>query len=423
MRSNGVMEHATSNGTHSPEPDDKHTNGNGSSHPSAPGSTQPDITYSPSTILITGGAGFIGSHVVDLLLSKYPNYRIVVLDKLDYCAALENINHHITNPSCTSLKWCRGDIRSKCLVDYVLRNENIDTIMHFAASTHVDNSFHSSITFTSNNVVGTHVLLESAREYGKIKRFIHVSTDEVYGGETDLEKEDGSVLAPTNPYACTKAAAELICRGYAKSFNMPIIITRGNNVYGPRQYPDKLIAKSFCLLFRNRKTYIHGSGEHLRSYVYVTDIARAFDIILHRGNVGSVYNIGTDEELTNLQVIKCCIKTSLQTQKKKTDINGHADDGEDDRSINYEKHIEFVKDRDVNDQHYSIDSTKLKQLGWNSEVSWEEGIKKTAQWYANDENLKRWPDFERGLVPHPSLEGFPLAIDAVQDLCGNQDTI
>lgn len=412
MHSNGVMERPKSNGTIYHEHDDRQSGNNSTtnnSHSRPPVTIQSDITYEPSTILITGGAGFIGSHVVDLLLAKYPHYRIIVLDKLDYCAALDNINHHVTNPSCTSLKWCRGDIRSKCLVDYLLRNENIDTIMHFAASTHVDNSFHSSITFTSNNVVGTHVLLESAREYGKIKRFIHVSTDEVYGGETDLEKEDGSVLAPTNPYACTKAAAELICRGYAKSFNMPIIITRGNNVYGPRQYPDKLIAKSFCLLFKQRKAFIHGNGLHLRSYVYVTDIAKAFDIILHHGNVGSVYNIGTDEELTNLHVVKRCVKTSQQIINK-TELNSQdnidIDDDENDDAINYEKYIEFVQDRDVNDQHYSIDSTKLKQLGWKCEVSWREGIKRTAQWYSNDENLKRWPDFHRGLVAHPSLEGI-----------------
>ncbi|PXF49203.1 hypothetical protein BWQ96_00992 [Gracilariopsis chorda] len=176
--------------------------------------------YTPKSILLTGGTGSIGFLVVELLVNRYPHYHVVVLDKLDYCAAEQNISPLFDRPN---LRWCRGDIRSRCLVDYLLRSENIDTIMHFAASTYVDNSFHSSISFTSKNVVGTHVLLESAREYGRIKHFIPVSTDGVYGGETDFEIED-SVMDPTNPYACTKAAAELICRGYANFFSMPIIV-------------------------------------------------------------------------------------------------------------------------------------------------------------------------------------------------------
>lgn len=340
--------------------------------------------YTPKSILITGGAGFIGSHFVDLMLARYPGYRLIVLDKLDYCAAMENISPHFSHEN---LVWCRGDIRSKCLVDYLLRSESVDTIMHFAASTHVDNSFHSSISFTSNNVVGTHVLLESAREYGRIDRFIHVSTDEVYGGETAFEKED-SMLSPTNPYACTKAAAELICRGYAMSFAMPIIITRGNNVYGPRQYPDKLIAKTSSLLARQSPAFIHGSGMHSRNYVYVTDMAEAFSVILHRGSVGGVYNIGSDDEKTNLEVVRDCVSACGMSDPK--DPNAW---------------IQFVKDREVNDHHYRIDSTKLRALGWTQKVSWEDGISRTVKWYADEANLKRWPDFYRGLVPHPSLEG------------------
>ncbi|CAN8074241.1 unnamed protein product [Agarophyton chilense] len=339
------------------------------------------LPYSPRSILLTGGAGFIGSHVVELLVNRYPHYRVVVLDKLDYCAAEENVSPLFGKPN---LRWCRGDIRSRCLVDYLLRSENVDTIMHFAASTHVDNSFHSSISFTSNNVVGTHVLLEAAREYAQIKRFIHVSTDEVYGGETEFERED-SMMAPTNPYACTKAAAELICRGYAKSFSMPIIITRGNNVYGPRQYPDKLVAKSCVLLSTKRPAFIHGNGHHSRNYVYVTDMAEAFDTILHHGNVGGVYNVGSDEEKTNLQVVRDCVK-AFGLQHPQTP----------------NAYITFVKDREVNDQHYRIDSSKLKKLGWKNQVSWQQGIKATAEWYSNEQNLKRWPDFKRGLVAHPT---------------------
>lgn len=344
-------------------------------------STTPD--YHPRSILLTGGAGFIGSHVVELLLARYPYTKIVVLDKLDYCASLDNLTHLLSKPN---LRWCRGDIRSKCLVDYLLRSEKIDTIMHFAASTHVDNSFHSSISFTSNNVVGTHVLLEAAREYSLVRRFIHVSTDEVYGGDAEFESEE-SMLAPTNPYACTKAAAELICRGYAKSFGMPIIVTRGNNVYGPRQYPDKLIAKTCCLLARGKPAFIHGNGMHSRNYVYVTDMAEAFLVVLRKGKAGCVYNVGSEEEKSNLEVVKDCIRAS-----------GLYDDKDPD------KWIEFVSDREVNDQHYRIDSSKLAKLGWTSRVSWQRGVQMTADWYAKEENLRRWPHFQRGLVAHPTLE-------------------
>uniref|UniRef100_A0A7S3EE11 NAD(P)-binding domain-containing protein n=1 Tax=Rhodosorus marinus TaxID=101924 RepID=A0A7S3EE11_9RHOD len=337
--------------------------------------------YRPRNILLTGGAGFIGSHVTVKLVEKYPDYRVIVLDKGDYCSAEENLKSVLQNER---FKFVHGDIRSKSLLDYLLREEQINTIMHFAASTHVDNSFGTSIGFTVNNVVGTHVLLEAAREYGKLERFIHVSTDEVYGGETQLLQTEESLLAPTNPYACTKAAAEYICRAYLMSFNLPIVMTRGNNVYGPHQYPDKLIPKSICLLQEGKSAFVHGDGTPTRNYVFVDDCVNAFDIILHKGSPGGVYNIGSDQEKSNLQVVKDIIQF----------MNLKAD------------RVEHVEDRAFNDERYRIDSTKLLDLGWRQKVGWERGLQLTIDWYGNRQNLERWPSWRNGLVPHPQL-GVP----------------
>lgn len=337
--------------------------------------------YVPNSILITGGCGFIGSHVVRYLAEKYPTYKITILDKLDYCSAKGHIADLLENRP--DFHFVHGNILSADLVAYLLRSKEIDTVMHFAASTHVDNSFSSSVSFTENNVMGTHVLLECCRLYGKIRRFIHVSTDEVYGGEGLLQTEE-SMMAPTNPYACSKAAAEFLVRGYVQSFHMPIIITRGNNVYGPHQFPDKLIPKSATLLNKGSSCFIHGDGGHMRNFLYCGDAATAFDVVLHKGVVDEVYNIGSPKEVTNLEVIRELMK-----------ILGLTDEA---------KYLTYVKDRAFNDTRYSIDSSKLHGLGWRPEVSWEEGMKRTVAWYQDETNLNRWPNYTNGLVAHPSLD-------------------
>jgi dTDP-glucose 4,6-dehydratase len=270
------------------------------------------------------------------------------------------------------------------LVSYILRSNDIDTVMHFAASTHVDNSFNSSVSFTENNVMGTHVLLECVRMYGKVRRFIHVSTDEVYGGEGTLQTEE-SMMAPTNPYACSKAAAEFLVRGYVTSFGLPVIITRGNNVYGPRQFPDKLIPKSACLLASGAACFIHGDGSHTRNFLYAEDAARAFDFVLHKGTTGDIYNIGSPNEISNVEVIRSLLKVfGLEDQE--------------------EKYMVYVKDRAFNDVRYSIDSSKLHSLGWEPLMSWEDGLRATVEWYKSADNLARWPNYKNGLVAHPSLD-------------------
>ena len=337
--------------------------------------------YIPSSILVTGGLGFIGSHVVIHLARYFPDYRIIVLDKLDSCASRRNL-HSVEN----RVKIIIGDILSRDLINHILAEYKIDTVMHFAAQTHVDNSFDNSLSFTENNVMGTHNLLEAAthslKNGGvKINRFIHVSTDEVYGETNEIRQED-MILTPTNPYAASKAAAEHIVRSYYNSFNLPIIISRGNNVYGPHQYPEKLIPKFINRLMRNLPCCIHGNGSNSRSFIYVSDAVNAFITLLHNGEVGETYNIASEFEISNLAVAKDLIKLM--------------------KSNKTENHIEFVEDRRFNDRRYKIDGHKLRNLGWTSNIEWFAGLALTIKWYKD--NINYWPEIESALKPHPNIK-------------------
>ncbi|KAH1239449.1 Trifunctional UDP-glucose 4,6-dehydratase/UDP-4-keto-6-deoxy-D-glucose 3,5-epimerase/UDP-4-keto-L-rhamnose-reductase RHM1 [Glycine max] len=302
-------------------------------------------TYKPKNILITGAAGFIASHVCNRIVQNYPDYKIIVLDKLDYCSNLKNLIHLCSSPN---FKFIKGDIGSADLVNYILLTESIDTIMHFAAQTHVDNSFGNSFEFTKNNIYGTHVLLEACKvSKGQVKRFIHVSTDEVYG-ETDEDAVVGNhELLPTNPYSATKAGAEMLVMAYGRSYGLPVITTRGNNVYGPNQFPEKLIPKFLILAMKGRSLPIHGDGSNVRSYLYCEDVAEAFEIILHR----------------------------------------------------------VCGDRPFNDQRYFLDDEKLKNLGWCEGTTWEEGLRKTMDWYVK--NPDWWGDVSGALLPHPRMLTMP----------------
>uniref|UniRef100_A0A0D6QZ49 UDP-glucose 4,6-dehydratase n=1 Tax=Araucaria cunninghamii TaxID=56994 RepID=A0A0D6QZ49_ARACU len=337
--------------------------------------------YVPRNILITGAAGFIASHVANRLVRRHPQYKIVVLDKLDYCSNLKNLNPSWASPN---FKFVKGDIASADLVNYLLITEGIDTIMHFAAQTHVDNSFGNSFEFTKNNIYGTHVLLEACKvAAGQIRRFIHVSTDEVYG-ETEKDAIEGnheaSQLLPTNPYSATKAGAEMLVMAYGRSYGLPVITTRGNNVYGPNQFPEKLIPKFILLAMQGKPLPIHGDGSNVRSYLYCEDVAEAFEVVLHRGEVGHVYNIGTQKERRVIDVARdICRLFSLDPQKV----------------------IEFVDNRPFNDQRYYLDDKKLKDLGWSERTKWEEGLRKTMQWYTG--NPDWWGDVSGALMPHPRM--------------------
>jgi UDP-glucose 4,6-dehydratase len=314
-------------------------------------------------LLITGGCGFIGSNFINHYFYKNSDLELLVnIDALYYCANIENVNQDIRNNS--KYTFIKGNLQSFDLINHIINDYQITHIIHFAAQSHVDNSFTNSIQYTLDNIVGSHNLLEVCRIYGKIIKFIHVSTDEVYGesmlDRNEKHKTEESVLCPTNPYAATKAGAELLAQSYHHSFNLPIIITRGNNVYGKNQYPEKLIPKFIKLLKENKKVTIQGDGSCVRSFLHVSDVVNAFEIILDKGIIGEIYNIGSDEnmEYSVMDIAKILIK-NIKNIKNSDDYN---------------KYIEYIKDRPFNDKRYYISNQKLKDLGWEIKINLLEGI-------------------------------------------------
>ena len=320
-------------------------------------------------VLVTGGCGFIASNFLNIMVLKYPETNWINLDAMYYCADKKNIIEQVSNSN--NYFFIEGNTNSNDLIKYILKQHQIDAVVNFAAQSLVCNSFEESLLYTRDNIMGTHTLLEACRNYGidKIKKFIHVSTDEVYG-ESDLNedcKHEGSILYPTNPYAATKAGAEMIAISYYKSFNMPIIITRGNNVYGPRQYPEKLIPRFITLLMNNQKCTIHGNGDQLRTFLYVDDVVEAFNIVLNKGVIGEIYNIGSRDEYSVIDITKLLMR--------------HLKPGCD-----MEDWIEHTKDRDFNDLRYHIAVDKLGKLGWNIKTPFSAGLKQTIDYYINKHN-------------------------------------
>ncbi|XP_054362488.1 dTDP-D-glucose 4,6-dehydratase isoform X4 [Mirounga angustirostris] len=275
-------------------------------------------------LLVTGGAGFIASHVIVSLVEDYPNYMIINLDKLDYCASLKNLET-ISNKQ--NYKFIQGDICNSHFVKLLFETEKIDIVLHFAAQTHVDLSFVRAFEFTYVNVYGTHVLVSAAHE-ARVEKFIYVSTDEVYGGSLD---------------------------------KFPAVITRSSNVYGPHQYPEKVIPKFISLLQHNRKCCIHGSGLQTRNFLYATDVVEAFLTVLKKGKPGEIYNIGTNFEMSVLQLAKELIQLIKETSSESE----------------MENWVDYVNDRPTNDMRYPMKSEKIHGLGWRPKVPWKEGIKKT----------------------------------------------
>lgn len=342
--------------------------------------------YNPSAVLITGGAGFIASNLLLLLVKKYPSIKFVNLDILDYCACLDNLSEISSFPN---YKFIKGDICCIDLINYILLTENIDTIMHLAAQTHVCNSFGNSFKFTQTNIMGTHVLLECAKNHG-IKRFIHCSTDEVVGEDLlGIAMDENSKMNPSNPYAASKAGAELLAKSYYHSFNLPVIISRGNNVYGKHQYPEKMIPKFINQLMLGIPITIHGNGTNLRNFLNVEDVARAFECLLFNGVIGEIYNIGGSNEFRNIDVANKILDLMWSTISDKCD-------GKEKSQM-----IVYVEDRNFNDFRYHITSEKLKALGWKEEISFDEGLINTIHWY-RDYNY-RYTDISNALKAHPDL--------------------
>lgn len=316
-------------------------------------------------ILVTGGSGFIASHLVDRLVNS--NYFVVNLDKLDYCS------YNNTKDIDNCYKFIHGNITNKEFVLFILNEYKIDSIFHLAAQTHVDNSFYNSMIFSCDNIIGTHTLLECVKEFNEckksngeydklIKRFIHMSTDEVYGEvkEGNEECTETSLLKPTNPYSATKASAELLASSYYYSFNLPIIIIRCNNVFGPRQYPEKVIPAFINNLLNNDKCYIHGKGQTERHFIYIDNVIDAIIKIYEKGILNEIYNIASSECYNILDLAKLLIKK----------INN---------SDNYDEFIEYINDRNFNDFRYLINSNKLENIGWKPIINFEEGLKRTIQ--------------------------------------------
>jgi len=294
--------------------------------------------------------------------------------------------------------------------------------MHFAAQSHVDNSFGNSFDFTVTNILGTHVLLEAAKEFKhQIKLFIHVSTDEVYGdGESGLASHESTILDPTNPYAASKAGAEYLVKAYHRSFAVPTIITRSNNVYGPHQYPEKIIPKFITQLTRGLPITLHGNGLNTRNYLYVADVVSAFDLVFRKGVVGQVYNIGGTHEVSNIDVARVLMRLlgkthgdaqTLHTPEHSSFIRANdsstakpapsSSDGCPQLSAEEEALVCWVPDRPFNDLRYALNSDKIQALGWTERVSWDDGLRKTVEWYK--ENLGNWrvQDVDGALQAHP----------------------
>ena len=311
-------------------------------------------------ILVTGGAGFIGSNFVYYELDNYPNDEVICLDKLTYAGNLETLEVAMKNPK---FKFVKGDIADRAFVDELFASEKPDVVVNFAAESHVDRSIENPEIFLQTNVIGTSVLMDACRKYGNI-RYHQVSTDEVYGDlpldRPDLFFTETTPLHTSSPYSASKASADLLVQAYYRTYKLPVTISRCSNNYGPYHFPEKLIPLMIANALNDKKLPVYGKGENVRDWLYVEDHCSAIDLIIRKGKIGEVYNIGGHNERTNLEVVK----TIIRELGKSEDL------------------IEFVTDRPGHDRRYAIDPTKIhNELGWLPATKFDDGIKKTIDWY------------------------------------------
>ena len=312
------------------------------------------------TIIVTGGAGFIGSNFIFYMLKKHPDYRIVCVDKLTYAGNLSTLEPVMDNPQ---FRFVKLDICDREGVDKLFKEENPDIVVNFAAESHVDRSIEDPEVFLETNIIGTSVLMDACRKYN-VKRFHQVSTDEVYGDlpldRPDLFFHEDTPLHTSSPYSSSKAAADLLVMAYHRTYGLPVSISRCSNNYGPYQFPEKLIPLMIANCLANKPLPVYGQGINVRDWLYVEDHCKAIDLIIHNGKIGEVYNIGGHNEMRNIDIVKLILKEL----------------GKDESLITY------VADRKGHDQRYAIDPTKIhNELGWLPETMFKDGIKKTIRWY------------------------------------------
>lgn len=324
-------------------------------------------------VLVTGGAGFIGSNFVYYMLDKHPDYDIVCLDKLTYAGNLSTLERAMRNPR---FRFVKGDIADKAAVDRLFDEEKFDAVVNFAAESHVDRSIENPQIFLITNIIGTQVLMDACRAHGNV-RFHQVSTDEVYGDlpldRPDLLFTEDTPIHTSSPYSSSKAGADLLVQAYARTYGLPVTISRCSNNYGPYHFPEKLIPLMISRALANQSLPVYGDGKNVRDWLYVEDHCRAIDLILHKGRIGEVYNVGGHNEMANIDIVKLI----LQKLHKPESL------------------ITYVKDRKGHDLRYAIDPTKIhKELGWLPETKFADGIQKTIDWYLANE--KWWKDIISG---------------------------
>lgn len=317
-------------------------------------------------VLVTGGAGFIGSNFVYYMLSKYPNYKIICVDLLTYAGNIKFLENAMKN---SNFKFYKEDITNRNGIYKIFENEKPDIVVNFAAESHVDRSINDPEIFLKTNIIGTSVLLDACCKYG-IKRFHQVSTDEVYGelplDRKDLKFTENSMIHTSSPYSASKASADLLVQSYYKTFNLPCTISRCTNNYGPYQFPEKLIPLTIMNVLSNEPILIYGKGLNVRDWIYVTDHCEAIDFIIHKGKNGEVYNVGCNNEIRNIDLVKVVLKILGKENAK----------------------IKYIEDRKGHDLRYAIDSSKIEnELGWKAKTKFKEGIESTVKWYLDNMDL------------------------------------